>query len=264
MKIALTILVLCCLAVAGVGGTLATWSDSETSEGNTIITGSVDLKVEDSDDLPYGTGVPTVITLENMMPGWMYGYYAVDVWNAGVCTYPSKLYMDVKSAECSNVPAKEGSGYADPNDGVISPEPELVAQYEGKVNCTPVEGVGVIGEDCTLLDFIYMEVVDGSGNVYYQGPMSQSLGERYITDLIPCNEMTLYVAFFLLQPSEEYFGVDYIPDPGDLGYDYMHWVKFNDWPSWGLMKDKVVFNVEFDLWLDTSEIQDPIRPPAPD
>jgi hypothetical protein len=29
----------------------------------------------------------------------------------------------------------------------------------------------------------------------------------------------------------------------------MLWAKFNDWPSWALMKDRVEFDMEFDLWL---------------
>ena len=56
------------LVLAGVGGTLATWSDSETSEGNYIETGSVDLMVAKcdadwqnpgpfKDDTPYGVGL---------------------------------------------------------------------------------------------------------------------------------------------------------------------------------------------------------------
>jgi len=30
----------------------------------------------------------------------------------------------------------------------------------------------------------------------------------------------------------------------------MHWLKFNDWPSWAYMRDAVSFNMEFDILLD--------------
>jgi len=61
----LAILVIVGLALPMVGGTLATWSDSETSYGNYIETGSLDLLVarcdEDwqncglfNDDTPWG------------------------------------------------------------------------------------------------------------------------------------------------------------------------------------------------------------------
>jgi hypothetical protein len=36
----------------------------------------------------------------------------------------------------------------------------------------------------------------------------------------------------------------------------MHWVKFNDWPSYAVMRDGVTFNMEFDLLLWESVHED--------
>lgn len=252
MKVLLTALVLSCLAIAGIGGTFATWSDSETSMDNYMETGSVDLMVNYADDEPWGTGVPTKVNIECMIPCKIYGPYPVDLWNAGQCEYPSELYLHIKDVCCSNVPAKEGSGYPNPYDGVVSPEPELVAQYGGKVDCVEVPGVGVIGEDCSLLEHIYMWVIDEEGDIVWEGKMDEAVcKEIYIFDLWPCEPRQLSFWFHLQQPAEEDFidpqtgePMDFIPNDGS-----MHWAKFNDWPSWALMKDLVTFNMEFDLWL---------------
>jgi len=79
------------LVLAGVGGTFATWSDSETSEGNYIETGSVDLLVAKcdadwqnpgpfKDDMPYGVGLdPSFDT--SLAPG-TYACYSL-LWNGG-------------------------------------------------------------------------------------------------------------------------------------------------------------------------------------
>jgi predicted ribosomally synthesized peptide with SipW-like signal peptide len=248
MKVLVTALVLCCLAVAGLGGTFATWSDSETSMDNYIETGSVDLRVNNADDAPWGAGVPTKVRIDCMIPCKLYGPYYVDVWNAGQCEFPSMLFLHIKEVCCSNVPAKEGSGYPDPRDpdGIISPEPELVAQWGGKVNCVEVPGIGVLGEDCTLLEHIYMWIVDSeTGEIIWDGKMDESVcKEIYLCDLVPCEPRVLEFWFHLQQPTEEDFGMDYIPNDGS-----QHWAKFNDWPSWALMKDLATFNMEFDLWL---------------
>ena len=64
----LVIIVVGSLMMAGIGGTFATWSDSEASYNNTIETGSVDLLVAKcdaswqnpgvfKDDIPYGGGL---------------------------------------------------------------------------------------------------------------------------------------------------------------------------------------------------------------
>jgi predicted ribosomally synthesized peptide with SipW-like signal peptide len=246
----LSVIVICALAVSGVGGTLATWSDSETSPDNYIETGSVDLQVNYADDEPWGTGVPTKFMIECMIPCKIYGPYPVDVWNAGQCEQPSSLFIHLKEACCANIPPKDGSGYPDPVSGDLCPEPELVAQHGGKVNCTEVPGVGVIGEDCTLLDHIYVWILLDDGSVVYEGKMDEIIcQEMYICELWPCEPRQLLFFFHLQQEPEETYGLNLIPNPGEAGHDPMLWAKFNDWPSWALMKDRVEFDMEFDLWL---------------
>ncbi len=80
------------LALAGVGGTFATWSDSETSYNNTIGTGSVDLLVAKcdagwanpgafKDDQWWGEGLEACFNA-SLAPGANYTCYSL-LWNAG-------------------------------------------------------------------------------------------------------------------------------------------------------------------------------------
>jgi predicted ribosomally synthesized peptide with SipW-like signal peptide len=259
----LSVVVVSALLVGGVGGTLATWSDSETSEDNYIETGSVDLMVNGADDLPWGTGVPTKVELECIIPCKVYGPYEVELWNASQdCMPDAEAYIHIKNAECSNAPPKAGSGYADPVTGEMKPEPELVAEYGGKVNCTEVPGVGIIGDGCTMKSHVRIWITDDPALVPDPDAGMPQAGflvddkilnlvsqEIYLFDLPACTPRTLLLYFHLQQPSEEEFGLNLIPNPGEAGYDAMEHAKFNDWPSWGLMKDRLDFDMEFDLWL---------------
>ena len=296
----LAVVVVAALSLAGASGVFATWSDSEVSLGNTIETGSLDLKVNGADDqrvladgtVLWGEGVPAKVKIECMVPGLLYGPYEVELWNAGECQFPSKAFIHVKTLECDNVepkinpypdggspywPAGESTGYPDPSVGLpysgdLKPEPELVAEYGGKVDCTMVPGVGVDGDDCSMGTGLRMTITASLDPadilVNPQGVLLQDLlgkwecNEIYLFDLMPCEPRTIYLWFYLGQDSEEDFfdGIaDFIVHPDDMdpvptgeAYDaaLRHWEKFNDWPSWRYMKDKVTFAMEYDLWLD--------------
>jgi hypothetical protein len=223
----------------------------------------VDLKVNEKDDLPYGTGVGAKVEIDCMIPCKFYGPYPVDLWNAGQCEFPSHAYIHLKEYECSNVEPKlkpDGSstGYLAPDGTGLKPEPELVAEYGGKVNCVTVPGIGPEGDECSMGSHVEMIVTttaaapnDPDARIVRRDKIYKWLCEEvYLFDLMPCEPRTIYLWFHLQQDNEELYGFDFIPDPGEPGYDLMHWTKFNDWPSWALMKDKVVFNLEFDLWLE--------------
>ena len=82
------------IASLTVGGTLATWSDSETSMNNVIATGGLDLKVNDTDDLPWGAGVGTCFEIDD---GVVCNCYSctVPVWNAG--SADGIAYLEIKN-----------------------------------------------------------------------------------------------------------------------------------------------------------------------
>lgn len=288
-NVILAVVVIAALSLAGAGGVFATWADSEVSLNNTIVTGSVDLKVNGADDLPYGTGVPAMVTIDCMIPLKYYGPYEVELWNAGQCDFPSRTYLHVKNMTCSNAlpkineypdngseywPPGASTGYPDPStnqpySGDLKPEPELVAEYGGKVDCVEVPGVGVDGDDCSMGSGVRMMItnstdiddvlVNPDGLVLSDLLYKWECQEIYLFDLMPCQPKTIYLWFYMLQDSEEDHALNLIKHPDELGispgtpeYDnaLLHWKKFNDWPSWRYMKDKVVFDMEFDLWLE--------------
>jgi predicted ribosomally synthesized peptide with SipW-like signal peptide len=263
----LSVVLIGALIVAGLGGTLATWSDSETSEFNYIETGSVDLQVNFADDWPWGTGVGPKVELSCMIPQKWYGPFPVDLWNAGQCEQPSSAYIHVKNVECSNIPPKEGSGYPGPITGDLKPEPELVAEFEGWVNSVYVNGIGPEGDDCSMGTHVNMIITltplppnDPDSEILLIDKLGKwECKERYLFDLWPCEPRTIYFWFLLQQFSEDDLGLpDLIVHPDDMtpvptGDEYdaalRHWLKFNDWPSWSMMKDRADFEMEFDLWL---------------
>ena len=106
--LAISLLVIGTLVVAGMGGTLATWSDSETSEGNYIETGSVDLLVAKcdtdwanpgafKDDGPWGVGLDPCFDT-SLAPG-NYTCYSL-LWNAGCID--AKAYLHIKTVSDSD------------------------------------------------------------------------------------------------------------------------------------------------------------------
>ena len=265
----LAVVVIAALSLAGAGGVFATWSDSETSMGNIIRTGSLDLKVNGADDAPWGAGVPSKVDIECMVPNRLYGPYEVELWHAGQCDTPASAYIHFKDMCCSNVPPKinpypDGgsyywdlfyganatTGYVCPETGDLKPEPELVAEFGGKVDCRTVPGVGTIGDTCSMKSSVEITVTDEAGEIIIGPVVIGALeGEEfYLFDLEPCNARTIYLWFSLHQFSEEEFGLNIFPNPDDGG-DLMEWMKFNDWPSAALMKDMLSFSMEFDLVL---------------
>jgi hypothetical protein len=250
------------LLIGGMGGTFATWSDSETSLDNYIATGSVDLKVNDRDDAPWGEGVEAIIQVDDVIPCKVYGPYVVTLWNASQDGMPpAQAFLDIKNAECSNVDPKPGSGYICPTTGDLKPEPELVAEFGGKVNCQDVPGVGILGDNCSMGSHTRLWVSDNPALVPdkdapYPDPafliddkIGNIVGEQELGELEACVPKEFYLWFHLQQPSEEEHGYNFFPNPGEPGHDDMEWLKFNDWPSWALMKDKITFDLQFDLYL---------------
>jgi predicted ribosomally synthesized peptide with SipW-like signal peptide len=277
-SIILAVVVVVALVVAGTSGVFATWSDSEVSEGNVIRTGALDLKVNGADDAPWGQGVPTKVEIGHMVPCKWYGGFEVELWNSGICDFPSATFIHFKDYECFNLPPKvnpfpdggsrywpagESTGYVCPVTGDLKPEPELVAEFGGKVDCTWVDGVGgPLGDTCSMLAAVEVMVTDEAGNIIIGPALLGDLycQEIYLFDLVPCEARTIYLWFHLYQFAEEEFGYNYFLSPDELGIDpavdplgyeaaLMHWIKFNDWPSWAYMRDAVSFSMEFDVLL---------------
>jgi predicted ribosomally synthesized peptide with SipW-like signal peptide len=89
----LALVVVIAVGIPLIGGTLATWSDSETMMGNYIKTGSLDILVAQcgenwqnpgtfNDDTPWGIGLEPCFNLPEVKPDETYPSYLL-LWNAG-------------------------------------------------------------------------------------------------------------------------------------------------------------------------------------
>ena len=178
-NILLSVVVVATLVAAGVGGTLADFSDIEISEGNSFSTGALDLVVSDYAGNEYqGDTVPAFVALSNAWPCCTKDYY-IDIHNYGQGDqFIPWLYLHFKNFGCTFVEPKliyewircedtDNDGdldcvictQAEIDAGLCKPvnEPEFVAECGGVVgedeNGDPivVPGVGCCyGENCQL------------------------------------------------------------------------------------------------------------------
>jgi hypothetical protein len=148
--------------------------------------------------------------------------------------------------------------HAGVSDTNLKPEPELVAEYGGKVNCTEVDGIGAEGDECSMGTHVHFVITEnklppGAGGVilHEENVLTKWIcQEFYLFDLWPCQPKDIHMWVRILQDDEDDdWGRNFIPNPDDEGYDPHQYKLFNDWPSWALMKDKVNLTIEFDLTL---------------
>jgi hypothetical protein len=110
----LAILVIIAVAMPLVGGTFATWSDSEIMMDNYLKTGSIDLLVARCDtdwqnpgpfleDTPWGTGLESCFSIPKIELDKTYPCYLV-LWNAG-CN-DSVAYLHIKTQADSSLAAR--------------------------------------------------------------------------------------------------------------------------------------------------------------
>jgi hypothetical protein len=243
-NILLSVVVIGALVVAGVGGTLADFSDSEEEMGDIVQAGSLDLKVNGEND-------PNVLPFEikTVIPD---KWYDVSKTVANVGTIDGWLYLHVKNVLCTESNDKDLNG-----DGVIdlldNPEPENVAELGGKHGQKQVPGVGV---RCDMEKHIKFEIWYGQTGAMTLVDLSQydKNGdgvikmdeiecEQILIDQLPqCGEEYIVNFMFLLQDvPEEYYGLD-IFDETDP-----HEVKWNWWPTNCYQGDTVSFDILFEL-----------------
>ena len=241
-SIFLSVVIICALTVAGLGGTLASWSDSETSYDNYIETGSIDLKVQGTDDAPWGEGLTAKFTLECVQPCDEYKV-EIPVRNDGQCEDPSYLYIHFKRVQCSDVPPVHDGIRV---DGFVKPEPEVVAEYGGIVDCKEVPGLGRIGDECSMKYHTSITITFDGEPVW--GPaklINLPCREILVGMLEPCGvEHIVDLVVHVQQMSED----DAIAEGRLADYVFGPDSKWYYWPSNALMKDKVKFDIEFDLF----------------
>jgi len=187
----LSVVVLGALVAAGVGGTLADFSDYEVSEDNFFATGALDLKVSDYLGIEYqGDAVPAFIQYSNAWPCSDKSFYIdLENWGQGDQFIPW-AYIHVKNVECGWVwpkqlyrmvlcdpetkvctdemtAAKWDEMTSDEQEAALAAgwkpvnEPEYVAECGGVAgedadgNPVTVPGIGcTYGDDCELAEHV--------------------------------------------------------------------------------------------------------------
>ena len=159
-NILLSLVMVAVLVAAGVGGTLASMSDTEMAIDNTFSTGSLDLLIWDStdnawdQDAPYGNGVSNEVNITDAIPDVEYwDIITVGNFGDGVC---GDLYLHIKNVSCSNVTSshEESRIVDDYGDESVEykPEPEMVEERGGFLDQVAITALGwEPGDDCCMI-----------------------------------------------------------------------------------------------------------------
>lgn len=259
-NILLSLVMVAALVVAGVGGVFATLTDTEESTGNKIEVGSLDLKVNDEDDVnAWGsTGIGAVIVQECILPGTpMKTVFNVE--NEGCLD--GYLYLVFKSLNCYNVEKEGAEGWIeDPNITVgakMKPEPEMVSEYGGTLAQETIPGVGRLGDNCCLSSHTFVTA--------YYGTPAPSLQPAFLrpppiidnTVIGDLDNALTYCGLLPLCGGDWYLEFNFdVPQLTETLNDANHtwnWDFFNDcspfdhWPTNALMADGISFKVMFIL-----------------
>ena len=252
-NVILSVVVIGALVIAGVGGTLADFSDIEKSEDNSFEVGALDLKVS-VDGVEYDDpDVPMIIAAGGAFPCCSKDAL-FDVHNTGEGQETGFLYIHIKDVECYelvNPDSKHPDGRTEPED---------VAENGGWIGNVWVDGIGPLGADCTLGDYIevYIEYdLDGNGTLdpVIGNPIWGDPGTVYLNDLV-CNWMDLgelpncntrdgKISLHISDIPEADFDdpvtglpYDYFPDDSPVDH----------WPTNALQLDGASFTIEFGLF----------------
>ena len=249
-KVLLVVVVLCALAVAGIGGVFADYQDIETSHLNTFETGSLDLLVSQRGVLYEDPNVPTIIDTEDFMPECIDKSFHFDLHNAGVYTQGSGwVYFHIKNAIYSDTGRTEPENAVERGlddhpigelaDGTFVYSPgwgdnlnELGYHMEVDLYTRALETDPWVAVNLDAYD------LNADGIIKFN--------ELVCNQILICelgSEETVYVKFDLWFQDipEEHIRVDLDLFPGTDG-------KFNDWPTNALQDDKVEFDISFELF----------------
>ena len=268
----LSVVVICALLVAGIGGTLASFSDTEASMENVLEIGNLDLKVNGHDD--------DGIFLDGLIQGfemWPCDSedFTVSIHNLSDNSEDAFAYIGFKNFNCYEV-------YTTKFPESDRPEPEDVAENGGMLANQVITGMGPFGQNCTLPKFIevwvgyetgeatgvFVDVIGtqswGAAGTVYLSELWDGVTDEilwvYLGGLDGCNTRVVKVSMHISNWSEEEWNArasmvseDLPPatavfpqnGTGDAFY------PFNDWLTNLFMNDGVEFETIFGL---TSEL----------
>ena len=242
----LSLVVIIALAAAGIGGTLADFSDSEEELGDVIQAGSLDLTVNETND-------PNILAFELWPLTPDKTYQATKVLK-NVGTIDGWLYMILKNSAHQEANDKDVNG-----DGVIDeldmPEPEKVAELGGTVGGQTVPGLAAVliamqnftsigieyGPAVGPKDIVDLSLLDANGDG--RVTINEVDGSQVLLGELPaCGEAYEVTYFFTIHDvAEEEYGYDIFDetDPNQVMWQF--------WPTNVYQGDIVSFDMLFEL-----------------
>jgi predicted ribosomally synthesized peptide with SipW-like signal peptide len=258
----LTVVVICALLVAAVGGTLAGFSDTESSVENVFEVGNMDLKVSVPWDGPEydDPNVPPIVNALLVWPCTSQNF-TFDLHNYGDNPQDCYAYVCFKNFNCYEVTDVEYPATKHP-DG--RPEPEVVAEEGGMLANVELPAMGPFGQNCTLADFVEIVLeydIDGDGDLdlVLGNPIWGAEGTVYLSDLWSgVQHECLWIPLDTLSGCEKRYGKIslHISNIAEEDWDpplrdrFENDKPFNDWLTNLFMSDGVEFEMCFALTQD--------------
>ncbi|MDD5082165.1 MAG: hypothetical protein PHU08_02205 [Dehalococcoidales bacterium] len=248
-NIFLSVVIICALVIAGVGGTLAGFSDTEQSIGNRFEVGNMDLKVS-KNGIEYNDPVPAIAEAFLAWP-CVSQDFSFDLHNLSDNPQSGYAYIKFKNLECKEV-------FTTKFPSPARPEPKTVAESGGLLN---QETIGIDDEVYCVADFVEIYVqfdTNGDGRLedIIGNPIWGGAGTVYLGDLeelwipvgqIPgCNTRDGKISMHISNWSEEEWNAKFKTEYAFFAND----LPFNDWLTNLFQNEGAYFDIEFALTQD--------------
>jgi predicted ribosomally synthesized peptide with SipW-like signal peptide len=263
-NVILSVVVVAVLIGAGIGGTLADFSDIETSRDNLFETGSLDLKVSQKigDTVTYydDPDVPTLLNVTNAMPECTSKDIAFDLYNAGDSDQAGGwVYIHFKNLELLD------TGKTEPEDaaeiattpiGELDDGTFIYATDDGTSTGTPLLGAdwgtGAGKELVKHVDVRIAISTTGPDSGFSDLDLS-AYDDDPADDVIKLNELICeQILLSELGPGdtiwvEVYFRLQDVPESAVGANLFPAGSKFENWVTNALQDDQMMFDLSFEL-----------------
>jgi predicted ribosomally synthesized peptide with SipW-like signal peptide len=259
----LSVVVICALTVAGIGGTLAGFSDTEESLNNYFEVGNLDLTVTNGGTTEFQDPNVPALVYAGLVKPCISQDFDWDIHNNSDGNMNAYAYICFKNYECYEAYTTkhpEASG---------RPEPEVVAEDGGRLANRDIDGMGIWGQNCTLDKFVEINVEytlpgaaaanligtetwsDFDNLVYLDDLWPDELEDEcswiYIGKMPACNTWTGKMHLHISNWSEEMWNAR---QSTDINVFENNDLPFNDWLTNLFMNDGVKFAIDFALTQD--------------
>ena len=253
-NVILAVVAIAALAIAGTGGVFSDYSDIEVSPLNFFTTGSMNLLVSDETGNVYD-GPDTIPALfEISADGGAFPCCSKDIRLDLHAELQGQAESAVSYIHFKNI-------YC---EGVEKVEPEIAVEVGGIIGeladgtLVYSPGIGEYGENCELSEHVDISIFTGPTIGGPWDPVDLSDYDENadmiikmdeiechqipLVELFDCTPVYIMITLHLQDVPEEYLNYDFFDetDPAEA--------KWNDWVTNALMKDRMYFDMSFELF----------------